>query len=63
MEGLNEEDVVNEMCEKAKQNAIEAGADPATVKIIELDNMPLQYVQMRASRIVVRAVRLPLTCD
>lgn len=56
MEGLNEEDVVNSVCEEAKQRAIDAGADPATVKVIELDNMPLQYVQMRASRIVVRAV-------
>lgn len=57
MENLDEEEVVNSVCEEAKQRAIEAGADPATVRIIELDNMPLQYVQMRASRIVARAVR------
>ncbi|KAF4125452.1 N-methylhydantoinase A/oxoprolinase/acetone carboxylase, beta subunit [Geosmithia morbida] len=60
LEGQNEEEVVNAMCEEAKKAAIEAGADPATVKIIELDNMPLQYVQMRASRIVARAVGLNL---
>lgn len=57
MENLNEDDVISEMCDLAKQKAVEAGADPSTVEIIELDNMPLQYVQMRASRIVVRAVR------
>lgn len=60
LEGQNEEKVVEEVCEEAKKAAIKAGADPATVKIIELDNMPLQYVQMRASRIVARAVRLLL---
>ena len=56
MENVDEEAVVNSVCEEAKQRAIEAGADPETVKIIELDNMPLQYVQMRATRIVARAV-------
>lgn len=55
MENLDEDEVVESVCEEAKQRAVEAGADPSTVKIIELDNMPLQYVQMRASRIVARA--------
>lgn len=55
LENVDEEAVVSSVCEDAKQRAIEAGADPVTVKIIEVDNMPLQYVQMRASRIVARA--------
>ena len=55
LEGQDEEAVVNAACEEAKQRAVDAGADPATVKIIELDNMPLQYVQMRANRIIARA--------
>lgn len=47
--------MVNSVCEEAKQCAIEAGAEPGTVKIIELNNLPMQYVQMRASRIIAKA--------
>lgn len=56
MEGCDEDEVVKSVCKEAKECAIRAGADPATVSIVELDNMPLQYVQMKASRIVARAV-------
>lgn len=41
---------------EATNMAIDAGADPASVRIATIENMPLQYVQMKASRIVVRAV-------
>jgi len=49
--------VIEGVCSEARKMAIEAGAEPASVKIVTIENMPLEYVQMRASRIVVRAVR------
>ncbi|KAK6373611.1 hypothetical protein LTS17_008103 [Exophiala oligosperma] len=55
LEGLDEEKVVEEVCMEATNMAIDAGADPASVRIATIENMPLQYVQMKASRIVVRA--------
>ncbi|KAH9844578.1 Hydantoin utilization protein A [Teratosphaeria destructans] len=55
LEGRNEDQVLAEVCEAAKQKAIDAGADADVVKITEVENMPLQYVQMRASRMVVKA--------
>lgn len=56
LEGQDEDKVVEEVCEEAKRIAIDSGADPESVTIVTIENMPLQYVQMRASRIVVRAV-------
>jgi hypothetical protein len=56
LEGVDEEKVVEEVCTEAKNLAVASGADPGSVSIVAIENMPLQYVQMRASRIVVRAV-------
>lgn len=56
LEGLDEDKVVEEVCSEATKSAIASGADPDSVSIVAIENMPLQYVQMRASRIVVRAV-------
>ncbi len=53
LEAMDEEKIIEEVWNHAKQKAIVAGADPATVKIIFLENILLQYVQMRVSRIVV----------
>ncbi|EXJ67931.1 uncharacterized protein A1O5_08545 [Cladophialophora psammophila CBS 110553] len=55
LEGLDEDKVVEEVCSEAKKMAIDSGADPKSVTVVAIENMPLQYVQMRASRIVVRA--------
>ncbi|KEF56832.1 uncharacterized protein A1O9_07022 [Exophiala aquamarina CBS 119918] len=55
LEGLDEDEVVEGICSEARKMAIEGGAEPASVKIVTVENMPLEYVQMRASRIVVRA--------
>lgn len=55
LEGRDEDKVVREVCDEAIQRAIDAGADPNKVKITELENLPLQYVAMRASRLVVKA--------
>ncbi|KIX01409.1 uncharacterized protein Z518_09135 [Rhinocladiella mackenziei CBS 650.93] len=55
LEGLDEEKVVEDVCSEAKKLAIDAGADPESVKIVTIENMPLQYVQMRATRLIIRA--------
>jgi hypothetical protein len=56
LEGRKEEDVVNAACEEAKRKAIEAGADPQYIQITSIDNMPLEYVAMKATRLIIRAV-------
>ena len=56
LEGRNEDDVVAAACEDAKKKAVEAGADPDLVQVISIDNMPLEYVAMKATRLIIRAV-------
>lgn len=56
LEGLDEDKVVEEVCSEARKMAIAAGAGPESVRIVTIDNMPLEYVQMRATRLIVRAV-------
>lgn len=41
---------------QATARAVEAGADPATVGIIDLEDLPLQYLPGGAARVVCRAV-------
>ncbi|KAI0777763.1 DUF917-domain-containing protein [Trametes elegans] len=53
--GRNIHDVVESIKEKAIQKAISAGADPATTKIVEVINLPVQYVTNEATRIIVTA--------
>ncbi|KAK6005849.1 hypothetical protein QM012_007491 [Aureobasidium pullulans] len=54
-EGLDEDQVVQSVCDDAKQLAIDAGANPDSVRIVSIENLPLQYVTMKAIRLVVRA--------
>lgn len=39
----------------AKEEAVEAGADPATIEIVEIDDVPLAYLPGNATRIRVKA--------
>ncbi|KAI0711177.1 hydantoinase/oxoprolinase [Cerioporus squamosus] len=39
----------------AVKKAIAAGADPATTKIVEVTNIPVQYVTNQATRVIVKA--------
>nr|KAK5438916.1 hypothetical protein LTR18_008351 [Exophiala xenobiotica] len=55
LENKDEDTVVKEVCEETKQMAIDAGADPESVRIVTIENMPLQYVTMRATRLIIRA--------
>ncbi|KAH9941324.1 hydantoinase/oxoprolinase [Epithele typhae] len=47
--------VVEAIKKQAIAKAIAAGADPATVKIVEVTNLPVQYVTNQATRIIVKA--------
>jgi N-methylhydantoinase A/oxoprolinase/acetone carboxylase beta subunit len=46
--------VVDEACGMAYERAVEAGADPAAVKVVELEEIPLSYLRDPAIRIRVK---------
>lgn len=56
LEGRDEKIVVAATCQKAIDIAIQKGAAPDDVRIVEVNKMPLQYVDNGAMRIQVRAV-------
>jgi N-methylhydantoinase A/oxoprolinase/acetone carboxylase beta subunit len=44
-----------EACDEAREHAVAAGADPATVQIVELEEIPLAYLTAPAVRIRAKA--------
>lgn len=56
LEGRDEKAVVSATCQKAIDIAIQKGAAQDDVRIVEVNKMPLQYVDNGAMRIQVRAV-------
>ncbi len=46
---------LDEACEEATQNAVAAGADPGTVEIVEIEEIPLAYLTSPAVRIRAKA--------
>lgn len=56
LEGRDEKAVVAATCQKAIDIAIQKGAAADDVRIVEVNKMPLQYVDNGAMRIQVRAV-------
>lgn len=56
LEGADERAVFATACENATKQAISKGADPADVKIVEINKIPLPYTTNRAIRLQVRAV-------
>lgn len=54
--GQDENTVVEQAKRQATLKAIEAGADEETITIAELAKIPLQYVNNKATRILVKAV-------
>jgi N-methylhydantoinase A/oxoprolinase/acetone carboxylase beta subunit len=56
MAGADREAVLEEARQAARQEAVAAGADPATLEIVELEVLPLQYLPGGAVRVVCRAV-------
>ncbi|WP_176085893.1 hydantoinase/oxoprolinase family protein [Martelella sp. HB161492] len=56
MEGRNRDDVLNEAKAEASANAVNAGAVAETVKIMDIEEVPLAYLPGSATRIRVKAV-------
>lgn len=50
------ESVVAQAKEEAREHAVAAGADPGTVEIIDVDEVPIAYLPGNATRIRVKAV-------
>ncbi|KAK5996884.1 Putative D-/L-hydantoinase subunit A-like protein [Cladobotryum mycophilum] len=56
LEGKQEKDILDAACKRAIELAIEKGAAPDGVQIVEINKMPLQYMSKVTIRIQVRAV-------
>ncbi|GJE86630.1 HyuA and DUF917 domain-containing protein [Phanerochaete sordida] len=55
LQGRNIDDVIEAMKVQAIEKAIRLGASPDTTKIVEVANLPVQYVTNQATRIIVKA--------
>ena len=51
----NRASMIEAAAEKARDRAVQAGADPSTVEIVELDEVPLAYLDRPAVRVTVKA--------
>lgn len=49
------EAVIEELCGEAKDRAVQAGAEPSAVEIVEIEEVPLTYLTTPAIRMRVRA--------
>jgi N-methylhydantoinase A/oxoprolinase/acetone carboxylase beta subunit len=47
--------VLDEACDEARERAVAAGADPGTVEIVEMEEIPLAYLSSPAVRVRVKA--------
>jgi N-methylhydantoinase A/oxoprolinase/acetone carboxylase beta subunit len=54
-DGSNRAAMIEGVAEKARDRAVQAGADPSTVEIVELDEVPLAYLDRPAVRVTVKA--------
>jgi N-methylhydantoinase A/oxoprolinase/acetone carboxylase beta subunit len=56
LEGRTRAEALDDAKAEASQKAIAAGADPATVQIVDVEDVPLTYLPGNATRIRVKAV-------
>ncbi|MCS7050548.1 MAG: hydantoinase/oxoprolinase family protein [Thermomicrobium sp.] len=56
LEGQTREAALAAACADARRAAVEAGADPATVTIVEVEDIPIAYLPSNAVRLRVKAV-------
>jgi N-methylhydantoinase A/oxoprolinase/acetone carboxylase beta subunit len=53
---MSRDDAVNDAKNEATAKAVAAGADPATIQIVDVEDVPLAYLPGNATRIRVKAV-------
>ena len=53
---MSREAALNDAKAEASAKAAEAGADPATIQIVDVEDVPLAYLPGNATRIRVKAV-------
>lgn len=56
MDGRARQDVLDEAADEARRLAVEAGADPATIEVVEIDEIPLAYLPSNAVRVRTKVV-------
>lgn len=56
LEKISREEALAQAREEATQKAVAAGADPATVQIVDVEEVPLTYLPSNATRIRMKAV-------
>ncbi|MEM7029791.1 MAG: hydantoinase/oxoprolinase family protein [Chloroflexota bacterium] len=56
LDKMGREEALSEAREEAIQKAIAAGADPATIQIMDVEEVPLAYLPSSATRIRVKAI-------
>ena len=56
LEGIGREEAIADCSASAIDRAVSAGADPSTVEVVEIDEVPLTYVPSNATRVRVKAV-------
>ena len=56
LEKISRDDALAEAREEATQKAVAAGADPDTIQIVDVEEVPLAYLPSSATRIRVKAV-------
>ena len=56
LEGMGREEAIAHCSSAAIARAVSAGADPSTVEVVEIDEVPLTYVPSNATRVRVKAV-------
>ena len=56
LEGLSREEALEEAKREASEKAVVAGADPGTVQIVDVEEVPLTYLPSSATRVRVKAV-------
>ncbi|KAJ3558225.1 hypothetical protein NM688_g1053 [Phlebia brevispora] len=66
LQGRPIDDVIGAIKAQAIERAIRSGADPDTTRIVEVANLPVQYVTNQATRIIVKAagdLAVQSTCE
>jgi N-methylhydantoinase A/oxoprolinase/acetone carboxylase beta subunit len=56
LEAVSRDEALNSAKDEASQKAVDAGADPSTVEVVDVEDVPLAYLPGNATRVRVKAV-------